>query len=381
MGYNVFQAEDGATAIQTMKAQKPNLLLLDMRLPDMDGLEILAEAKKIFPSMPVVMLSGFGDVETAVGAIKRGAFDYLSKPFRVDDVRNVVQKALASAASGVAQVVAGVGSPSAPATAPAAKSTTASKPSKGKSFAMIGASALVLAAAAGAFLFKEKLLPAAADKQFSTPYNNPTALSFSDNQYLWVADWVKESVYRHKLDDTLSVDQIFNNPGSHPTGIAWDGRNLWTCNSWEHKIYRHAVDSKLTVVGTYDSPGSEPSGLFWDGVNLWVCDVKAAKFYQMKVNDDGLSVVNEYASPGSKPVAFFATAENYWSADTDKKYIYKHAKDAALTVQKIYSIPDYDARNLFISGMAWDGKSIWTCADEYPKVTRHNLKNLKEVKF
>lgn len=376
MGYTVFQAEDGNQAITTIRSESPDLLLLDMRLPDMDGLEILAEAKKIHPSMPVVMLSGFGDVETAVGAIKKGAYDYLSKPFRVDDVRSVVKKALEAGAAAPVAAAAG----SAPAASPQIVRKSAGKglSKKVKIGGAVAAGLLVILGSIWAL--KGILVSAPPDKEFSVPYQNPTALFFF-NDNLWISDWVAESIYKHNLDDNLTVAQIYALPGSHPTGLTWDGSSLWSCNSWEGKIYKHNLDDKLTIAKSYDSPGPEPSGLFWDGVNLWVCDVKEAKIYQLRVSADTLPVVNEFASPGPKPIGFFSDGTSFWSADTETNNIYKHAKDAKLTVKNIYVAAPYRDKRVFISGLTFDGKNIWSCADDNSAIYRHNIKNLQQIKF
>jgi two-component system, response regulator, stage 0 sporulation protein F len=379
-GYSMFQAEDGAQAISMIKSERPNLLLLDMRLPDMDGLEILAEAKKIAPQMPVLMLSGFADVESAVGAMKQGAFDYLSKPFRVDDVKKTVMKALGVQSMGKNGLLEKE-KPAASSAETASKLLSDTKKSRSGSKMWIVAALLLAAAGAGLWTFRQKLVPSLPDKEFSVPYANPTALCFGDAGTLWVSDWVTSSVYRHNLDDKLSAGQIFQIPGGHPTGLAWDGVNLWTSNAWEHKIYKHNVDATLSVAAEYPSPGPEPSGLYWDGVNLWVCDFKEGKFYRMKISEEGLTVLNAYDSPGPKPVALFSTAENVWSADAETDRIYKHAKDDNLTVKEIYVGAPYEDRKVFMSGLAWDGKFLWTCADEHPLIHRHNLKNLKQVKF
>ncbi|MBI4395562.1 MAG: response regulator [Elusimicrobia bacterium] len=383
-GYSVLQAEDGAQAIETIKAEKPNLLLLDMRLPDMDGLEILAEAKKISPQMPVLMLSGFSDVESAVGAMKQGAFDYLSKPFRVEDVRRLVQKALGSQTLSKEGLMEKEARPSGGSAATAEKLLSAAAPkprAKGKIWAGIGLLLSLAAAGAGFWLVRDRFISPLPDKGFPIPYTNPTALCYAGDKTLWAADWVTSSLYKHNLDQKLSVAQIVQLPGGHPTGIAWDGVNLWTCNSWEQKIYKHGMDAGLSVAAEYPSPGPEPAGLYWDGVNLWVCDYKEGKFYRMKVSEEGLTVLNAYDSPGPRPVGLFITPDNLWSADAETNRIYKHAKDNTLTVIAVYVASSYKDRKNFISGLAWDGKYIWSCADEHADIHRHNPRNLEGQKL
>ncbi|WLR52136.1 sigma-54 dependent transcriptional regulator [Bacillus tianshenii] len=72
----------------------PSIVLLDIRLPDGNGLEMLRELKSTFPDMEVIMLTAYGDTDTAVSAIKGGAFDYLTKPFELEEIQIVIEKCL-----------------------------------------------------------------------------------------------------------------------------------------------------------------------------------------------------------------------------------------------------------------------------------------------
>jgi len=93
-GYRVDQAEDGKTGLSRLEGDDFDLLLLDFRLPDMTGFEILERVREKFPEMSVVMMTAYGTVESAVRAMKLGAFDYLTKPVNLDELTLVVQKAL-----------------------------------------------------------------------------------------------------------------------------------------------------------------------------------------------------------------------------------------------------------------------------------------------
>jgi two-component system response regulator HydG len=88
-----FSAAEAHLAIQN---EDFNLILTDLRLPDADGIELLAEFKANFPQIPVVLMTGYSEVSTAVKAIKNGASDYISKPFNPDEVLAVITNALAS---------------------------------------------------------------------------------------------------------------------------------------------------------------------------------------------------------------------------------------------------------------------------------------------
>ncbi len=95
-GYSVRTAGDSNEAVAAVRARRPSLLILDiwMQGAGMDGLELLDLVKGIDPDLPVVMISGHGNIETAVSAIKRGAYDFLEKPFKSDRLLLVVERAL-----------------------------------------------------------------------------------------------------------------------------------------------------------------------------------------------------------------------------------------------------------------------------------------------
>jgi two-component system nitrogen regulation response regulator NtrX len=98
-GYEVRTASDSESALAAVRARRPSLLILDiwMQGGGMDGLELLDLLKALDPDLPVIMISGHGNIETAVSAIKRGAYDFLEKPFKSDRLLLVVDRALEAA--------------------------------------------------------------------------------------------------------------------------------------------------------------------------------------------------------------------------------------------------------------------------------------------
>ncbi|HHY96061.1 MAG TPA: response regulator [Firmicutes bacterium] len=94
-GYEVELAVSGEHALQKLEAGTYDLVLLDIKLPDLDGIEVLRRLKHRWPEHAVVMITAFGTIETAVQAMKLGAVDYLQKPFTPDEIRNVVKTVLA----------------------------------------------------------------------------------------------------------------------------------------------------------------------------------------------------------------------------------------------------------------------------------------------
>ena len=94
-GYTVLTATSGEDGLTYIEQHEVDLLLCDVKMPKMDGLTVLRQVKTQDVGIAVVMMSGHGDISTAVSAMKEGAFDYLVKPFGEDEVLRVVQKALA----------------------------------------------------------------------------------------------------------------------------------------------------------------------------------------------------------------------------------------------------------------------------------------------
>ncbi|MDD2985884.1 sigma-54 dependent transcriptional regulator [Flavobacterium sp.] len=92
--YIVEDVEDGMQGLEKIKNEDYDLVLCDIKMPKMDGVEVLEAVKKIKPEIPMVMISGHGDIETAVNTMRLGAFDYISKPPDLNRLLNTVRNAL-----------------------------------------------------------------------------------------------------------------------------------------------------------------------------------------------------------------------------------------------------------------------------------------------
>jgi two-component system, NtrC family, response regulator AtoC len=93
-GCDVHLAENGEVALGILREHHIDLVITDLKMPKLDGMDLLREVQKSDPELPVVMLTAHGTVDNAVEALKLGALDYLTKPFDKDEIRTVVQKAL-----------------------------------------------------------------------------------------------------------------------------------------------------------------------------------------------------------------------------------------------------------------------------------------------
>jgi DNA-binding NtrC family response regulator len=92
-GYEVVSARDGAAALALLEAQPVDVVLCDLRMPGMDGLELLPQLVRRLPGVPVLLMSAYGSADLAVEAMRRGAYDYLAKPFQPSEVLLTLRKA------------------------------------------------------------------------------------------------------------------------------------------------------------------------------------------------------------------------------------------------------------------------------------------------
>jgi two-component system NtrC family response regulator len=93
-GYEVFTAQSGPEALKAAGATELDLVLTDMKMPKMSGIELLEELRRLYPDLPVILMTAFGTVEKAVTAMKKGAFDYILKPFKNEEILVTIAKAL-----------------------------------------------------------------------------------------------------------------------------------------------------------------------------------------------------------------------------------------------------------------------------------------------
>ena len=98
-GYNVTRFDSGATALRSLTSVPadgvlPDLLLSDIRMDGMDGFELISEVQSRYPSIPVIIMTAYGDLDSAVDAYKKGAFEYLTKPFDINELVSLVERAV-----------------------------------------------------------------------------------------------------------------------------------------------------------------------------------------------------------------------------------------------------------------------------------------------
>ena len=93
-GYAVTTASNGMEALKILKADQMDIVVTDLKMPKLDGMGLLDEIIRDYPSIPVIIITAHGTIATAVDALKKGAFDYITKPFEQDELKQVIQKAV-----------------------------------------------------------------------------------------------------------------------------------------------------------------------------------------------------------------------------------------------------------------------------------------------
>ena len=91
-GYEVSVAKEGLSALKKVKREETDLVITDVKMPGLDGIKLLKEIKKVSPSTPVIVITAYGTIENAVEAMKKGAYDYITKPITPDQIKLVLQK-------------------------------------------------------------------------------------------------------------------------------------------------------------------------------------------------------------------------------------------------------------------------------------------------
>ncbi len=93
-GYDVKTAKTGEDGLKMLEKKPFNIALVDIKMPDMDGIEVLRRIKGKWPQTQVIIITGYSTIATAVSTLKLGAYDYIEKPFTPDDILSVVKEAL-----------------------------------------------------------------------------------------------------------------------------------------------------------------------------------------------------------------------------------------------------------------------------------------------
>jgi two-component system response regulator HydG len=93
-GYDIVTSQSGPTALKRLEQEEFTVVVTDLRMPKVDGMEILEQCRELQPNTPVIMVTGYAAEHSAAEAMEKGAYHHIAKPFRLDEVRKVVAKAV-----------------------------------------------------------------------------------------------------------------------------------------------------------------------------------------------------------------------------------------------------------------------------------------------
>lgn len=375
-GYTVIDAGDGASALEIIKREPIELVLLDIRMPNMDGIEVLEKIRQEYSSLPVVMVTGYGSIESAVQSIKKGAFDYVLKPFDLTKLVTVMEKAMqiSTIEKGEKlldrQVASNLGLKK--------KARKTEKYRKLKRGLIFKLSFLIFCIVLSIFISYFVIKEYGWDRKiYYISSEHPSAITFN-SQDIFISDWVKEEIYQYQKKSALDLLKTFSCAGKHITGLAFARNCIFSCDGWEGKIYKHKMDDNLSIEQTYSSPAKNPSCLFWDGKYLYSGDSAANIIYKHDAGKD-LQVVASYPVNTKRLIGIYVEGTSIWAADGAAKKIYKYAIVSGKPVlSKSYSLEDKEKSiSAFAVVNRKFSKEIWILSEESSEIHIYNLWHLK----
>ncbi len=385
--HSVVSVNSGEEALAKIKEVMVDLVLLDFRLPGMDGVQILEKIKQLRPELPVIMVTGYGGIEEAVQSIKLGAAHYIAKPFDNNHLIETVNKSLQLTSlkkEGLfgKRVAEKIAPQMSPAIEKAAVQTPYKEPpqriaprSSSPWMQWIAFGALLLFLGAGFFYYWNHTRKV--DLEHPIAHSHVSGLSWEDD-LLWACDWFSQSIYQYRFEEgQLLLVKSFLMPGSHFTGLVSTGESLYTCDSTQKTITKHALNQTLSALVSVPSPGPNPSGLFYDGSYLWSCDGNTRKIYKHAL-DENLTLIATYDGAATFPVGVYKDASGFWSAGV-KGRIYKHSLEEGFKLDKILIFPRTgETQNQVSSFTMRDGK-VWMAYEGVNKIFQRSMNNLKET--
>ncbi|HBL19136.1 MAG: hypothetical protein A2X36_01645 [Elusimicrobia bacterium GWA2_69_24] len=370
-GHQVFEAADGPTGLEFLAREGADVVLLDMRLPGMDGLQILRTLRETDRRTPVIMVTGYGSVESAVEVMQLGAAHYLAKPFSNQELLDTVERIVHGGKLPEPVGVLGRrlalklrGGELSAAEPPRPGALVASPPApapEGPLLRWLPAVVLltVCLAALGFFWSKQYRLQG---RDYPILNEHPTGLVWRGER-LFVADWLAQSVQEYAVrGGRLEPVRSVRLPGSHITGLAVSDENLFVCDSWRRTIEVRRLDERFSLVRSLSSPGPNPSGLYWDGQHLWSSDSSTGRFYRHEAKA-GMTVLENYLAPGRSPASMFKDDSFFWSTDSETRLLYRHRLDSKLRVLAVYSLPLLDRGPASLSAFTLTRDVAWLGRD------------------
>ncbi len=375
-GYEISEAGDGPSALEMARENRPDLVLLDMRLPGMDGIEVLEGLKKIDATVPVVMITGYGHIQSAVDVMKLGASEYLQKPFEnaqlVETVKRFIQSPVkrrgpAEDSGGGVAVAVKVQAPARqPALQPAASvqapAPAAVQPApaarRGRNPVYVLAASLALLLAGVGVYRQVRANSAGYYREYPGVAANISSLVWADGK-LFAGDWLAQSVYLYSADKGgLRLEETFPLEKTHISGLAASGDTLYIADSWKKTIEARRIAPGLPLLKSFPAPG-KVSALFYDGEYLWTCDSEGNAV--LRRPDSELTPSVSFKLP-EKPDQIFKDKDYLWTAVSSTGKIYRHKLDDSLTPDGVFTLKTR-RESAPLSAFAWRGERLWLARD------------------
>lgn len=398
--HTVVSVDSGEEALKKIEQTPLELVLLDFRLPGMDGIQVLEKIKQKKPELPVIMVTGYGGIEEAVQAIKLGATDYVSKPFDNDHLIEVINKALQldtlkkgglfekrvveklepARKIGKGQNLSSISSIPLPRMnqtgAKIEEEKEISNNKKIKIFVLVFISISFLTTLGILIQKTRKTEPQKIE--YVIPNSKVSGLAIV-GETLWVSDWFTQVIYQYQIQEKkLILIKSYSLNGFHITGIAPGNNSLYTSDSWKKTIVRHHLNSALDVAETFPSPGPNPSGLYFDGKYLWSCDGTTRKIYQHAL-DEKLTVIASYESPGTFPVGLFHNNNSFFSASALGGKIFKNSMQERFKLEKTYVFKEAVEKGKQISAFTLQEDNVWIALEGENTIIKKSLNELQQT--
>ena len=366
-GYEVYEAGDGPSALEMARADRPDLVLLDLRLPGMDGIEVLAGLKKIDKTVPVVMITGYGHIQSAVDVMKLGASEYLQKPFENAQLVATVKKFVHGVPVPPKRQPVLPRSEIPAAQAPAWPVPEAHVPSITAAF--VKPWAYRKAALRSVFALSGLLAIAGLSRHFMANYSdyyreypgvaaNISALVWQGDKLL-AGDWLVGAVYVYsEVKEGLKLEQSYQLEKTHISGLAAAGNTLYVADSWRSVVEARRLSPGLPLIKSFPMPG-KVSALFYDGEYLWTCD--NAGNAVLRRPDSELTPAASFRLP-EKPDQIFKDSLYLWTAVSSTGMIYRHKLDDSLTLDEVFTLKTSRAGNP-LSAFVWRNGRLWLARD------------------
>ena len=368
-GYNVVESGDGNNAVEAVGKDNPDLILLDIRLPGMDGIEVLERIRKFNKNIPIVMITGYGHIQSAVDVMKLGAQEYLQKPFENAQLIEIVKRFTESPSDSRKNEAAYVPGPAAYLPSP---ETFAPVPAAGNSKRVPAYVLLLLLAAVLTFFFKLNLDKKNYKKVYPTDLENVSAVAVSGPD-VFIGDWLKQRINRYLVGGgELKLVKSYELKDSHITSFAFAGDKFYLVDSWKQTLEFRNLDEELSVVKVHKMPLKITSVSF-DGERLWLMDAEGK--VSVHRPDGEFSPVSSFEIQKADEIS--GDGRYLWAVSGKDKKIYRYLLKGTPKLDGTFRLK-YDGD--LVSAFSVSGDKFYYTVDGRPEFIEINKAGLEKLR-